>query len=260
MERPSSTPQDDHADGGMAHDLPRLLSRRHALALLGGSGLALLAACSGGTTSPASAGGIPPETGGPFPADGSNGPNVLAESGVVRRDLRTSIGEASGTAEGLPLTVRLRVVDASSGDAVEGAAVYLWQCDRSGDYSLYSPAAADQNYLRGVQVAGADGRLEFLTVFPGCYPGRWPHLHLEVYPDVQEATAAGRPLRTTQLALPQQACERAYASDGYAASVRHLAEVSLERDVSFSDGYSRQLLTMSGDNEQGWTGRIDVPI
>ena len=246
----------DHVDGGMALDLPRLLTRRRALALLGGGGLALLAACSG---KDATAGGrIPAETGGPFPADGSNGPNVLAESDVVRRDIRASIGDASGTADGLPMTVRLRVL--SGGDPVEGAAVYLWQCDRNGDYSLYSPAAADQNYLRGVQVADADGRLEFLSVFPGCYPGRWPHLHVEVYPSLSEATASGRPLRTTQLALPQDACERAYASNGYAPSLQHLAEVSLERDVSFSDGYARQLARMSGGNEQGWTAELDLPV
>ena len=243
----------DHVDGGMTHDLPRLLSRRRALTLLGGSGLALLVGCSDGTGN----GAVPPEAVGPFPADGSNGPNVLARSGVVRRDIRTSIGDARGTAEGLPMTVRLRVL---SGDApLAGAAVYLWQCDRNGDYSLYSPAAADQNYLRGVQVAGPDGRLEFLSVFPGCYPGRWPHLHVEVYPSVQEATASGRPLRTTQLALPQEACESAYAADGYASSVRHLAEVSLDRDVAFADGYDRQLLAMSGSNAQGWVAELDLP-
>ena len=248
----------DHVDGGIAHDLPRLLTRRRALALLGGGGLALLAGCSGGGTRATAGGAIPTEIGGPFPADGSNGPNVLAESGVVRRDIRTSIGDAAGTAEGLPMTVRLRVL--SGGAPLEGAAVYLWQCDRDGDYSLYSEAAADENYLRGIQVAGADGRLEFLSVFPGCYPGRWPHLHVEVYPSVQEATASGRPLRTTQIALPQDACERAYAADGYAPSIRHLAEVSLERDVSFSDGYERQLARMSGGNESGWTAELDLPV
>ena len=251
------TTEPEHVDGGMVHDLPRLLTRRRALALLGGGGLALLAGCS----SDASSGAIPPETRGPFPADGSNGPNVLADAGVVRRDIRTGVGPGGGTAPGLPMTVRLRVLDASDGEPVAGAAVYLWQCDRNGDYSLYSPAAAEQSYLRGVQVSGEDGRLEFLSVFPGCYPGRWPHLHVEVYPDLQEATSSGRPLRTTQIALPQDACESAYTADGYAESVRQLARVSLDRDVSFSDGYERQLARMSGSNDDsGWTAEVDLPV
>lgn len=256
----SSTSPGDHVDGGIAHDLPRLLSRRRALSLLGGGGLALLAGCSSGSAPGAAAGRIPAEALGPFPADGSNGPDVLGESDVVRRDIRSSIGDARGSADGLPLTVRLRVVEAADGAPREGAAVYLWQCDRNGDYSLYSPAAADQNYLRGLQVTDADGRLEFLSVFPGCYPGRWPHLHVEVYRSLREATAAGRALRTTQLALPQQTCEQAYASDGYAPSIRALAEVSLDRDVAFADGHARQLLRMSGGNEQGWTAELTVPV
>lgn len=194
----------EHVDGGVDHDLPR----RRVLASSG------------------SGGAVPAEGAGPFPADGGDGPNVLAESGVVRRDIRSSIGDARG----------------------------------NGDYSLYSPAAADENYLRGVQVAGADGRLEFTSVFPGCYPGRWPHLHVEVFPAVAEATSSGRSLLTTQLAFPQDACERAYAAPEYAASRRNLSEVSLDGDFAFADGYSRQLLTMSGDNDSGWTAELTMPV
>jgi hypothetical protein len=93
-------------DLGLSHDLPALLNRRRALGLLTGAGLAAaLAACSGSDSSGASSkpstssstaaaasveGEVPEETAGPFPGDGSNGANVLAESGVVRSDIRSA--------------------------------------------------------------------------------------------------------------------------------------------------------------------------
>ena len=260
---------DDHIDGGIDHDLPRLLSRRTALnGLLGGAGLAVLAACGGTSSSSAAgaagglAGEIPEEIAGPFPGDGSNGANVLTEAGVVRRDIRTSIGSASGTAQGVPMTIRLRVLGLSGTEAtpLEGAAVYVWHTDRNGDYSMYSEAAKDENYLRGVQVADADGKLEFTSVFPACYEGRWPHVHVEVFPTLTAATSSANTLRTSQLALPQDVCEQVYATTGYEQSVRNLRRVSLDQDISFSDGYALQMATMTGSNEQGWTAELTVSV
>ena len=87
----------------------------------------------------AASGEIPDETAGPYPGDGSNGPNVLAESGIVRSDIRSSIGELSGTAEGVPMTLELTLTDlANGGVPFEGVAVYVWHCTREGGYSLYS--------------------------------------------------------------------------------------------------------------------------
>ncbi len=153
---------EDH-DRGLSHDLPTLLNRRRALGLLTGAGLAAaLAACSsdaGGTgsiASTASTAEIPEETTGPFPGDGSNGVNVLTESGIVRSDLTTSFGTASGAAEGVPLTIRMTVLDTGNGAVpLAGAAVYAWHCDREGRYSMYSDGVTEQNYLRGVQETAA---------------------------------------------------------------------------------------------------------
>src|SRR3954454_7440452 len=130
----------DH-DRGLDFDLPRLMNRRRALGLFAGAGLTtLLVACGGGddssagaSTAPTSASNsssaipsttasgsttagntsseIPDETAGPFPGDGSNGPNVLNNSAVVRSDIRSSFGDYSGTAQGVPLTVSLTVLD-----------------------------------------------------------------------------------------------------------------------------------------------------
>ena len=284
---------DDLHDRGLAFDLatlraraaaPLRLERRGALKLLlgGAAGGLVLAACgSSGDTSTATtlggsttttaggattttAGGssteaIPEETAGPYPGDGSNGPNVLTESGIVRSDITTSFGSYSGTAAGVPLQIALAVVDAGSGEPLDGAAVYLWHCDQEGRYSLYSQGATDQNYLRGVQAADSSGALRFTSIFPAAYSGRWPHIHFEVYPSVDAATSVGNKMATSQLALPQDACELVYATDGYDASVRNLAQTSLDSDMVFSDGWETQLATVTGD-VSGMVATLTVPV
>ena len=169
----------------------------------------------------------PEETAGPFPGDGSNGPNILAESGVVRSDIRSSFGSSTTVAEGVPLTIQLTVQDAECAP-LAGAAVYLWHCDRDGNYSMYSDAAADENYLRGVQEADDTGLVTFSSIFPACYQGRWPHIHFEVYPSLELATDEQNKIATSQIALPQDACETVYATAGYEQSVRTLGQVSLD--------------------------------
>jgi protocatechuate 3,4-dioxygenase beta subunit len=164
-------------------------------------------------------------------------------------------------AGGVPLTIELTVLDVAAGGApVEGAAVYVWHCDREGRYSLYSDGVTGENYLRGLQPADASGVLAFGSVFPGAYSGRWPHIHFEVYPSLDEATAAGSKLVTSQIALPQDVCELVYATAGYEQSARNLAQTSLESDLVFTDGYSTQLATASGSVEDGITIRLNVGV
>ena len=257
---------EDH-DLGLSHDLPRIverqrLARRGMLAIFGGVGIAALAGCAADSSVEVADGEIPEETAGPYPGDGSNGPDVLAESGVVRSDIASSFGDASGVAEGVPMTVKLKVYDLNGDDAtpLAGAAVYLWHCDRDGSYSMYDGDAQSENYLRGVQEAAADGSLEFTTIFPACYAGRWPHMHFEVYESLDAATDASNKLRTSQLAFPQDVCETVYATEGYEASVTNLSQVSLDSDGIFSDGYSLQMATMKGSVTDGYTATLNVPI
>ncbi len=211
---------------------------------------------------PVEAGTIPEETAGPYPGDGSNGPNVLDQDGVVRRNLTTSFGDAKGRAEGVPLTVTLTVVDLSeNARKLEGAAVYAWHCNRDGNYSLYSGTAQDENYLRGVQVADENGVVTFETIFPAAYSGRWPHIHFEVYPDLATAKASGTKLRTSQLALPAAACKDVYAhADGYERSATNLEQTPLAQDNVFSDGWSLQTPTMTGSVAKGFVATLVVPV
>jgi protocatechuate 3,4-dioxygenase beta subunit len=275
----------DHADAvhehdrGLSYDLP-VLTRRRLIRLTAGAGLIPLVGCTsdedasasstatssarGGSPSPsAECATIPEETAGPFPGDGSNGVNVLKESGVVRSDITKSFGDfAGGTAEGVPLTVTLTVVDAASGCGTpkKGAAVYIWHCDRDGGYSLYSEGVTEENYLRGVQETDNKGQVTFTSIFPGCYAGRWPHIHFEVYGSLADATAATSITGTSQLAFPKDVCDTVYATDGYDQSVTNLAELSLETDGVFSDGYEQQLAATTGSVADGYTATLTVPV
>ena len=281
--RPLPRPDDEVVDQGLGFDLGTLHSRRRALRFLGlGAAAAGLTACGPGdsgasssttsttttatTTAASSAAGgtgeIPDETAGPYPGDGSNGPDVLGESGVVRSDIRSSFGEFSGTAEGVPMTVELTISDlANGGAAFDGAAVYVWHCTREGGYSLYSQEVADQNFLRGVQIADSAGRVTFTSIFPACYDGRWPHIHFEVYPDeasIADSTAA---IATSQVALPQDVCEAVYATSGYESSVSTVSRVSLASDNVFGDdGGASQLGTVTGDVGSGYTVTLAVGV
>jgi protocatechuate 3,4-dioxygenase beta subunit len=199
---------------------------------------------------------IPEETSGPFPGDGSNGVDVLTQSGIVRGDIRSSFGTSSATAEGVPLTIKLTVYDTSGTvRPLSGAAVYLWHCDREVQYSLYAQNIRNENYLRGVQETDAAGAVTFTSIFPAAYDGRWPHVHFEVYPSLAKATTASDKLRTSQLALPEEACTLVYATTGYEQSIANLARTSLAGDPVFRDGCSLQLGTVTGDVHTGMTCR-----
>jgi protocatechuate 3,4-dioxygenase beta subunit len=134
-------------------------------------------------------------------------------------------------------------------------------CDREGRYSLYSAGVIGENYLRGVQVTGSDGTATFTTVFPGCYSGRMPHIHFEIYRDANTATSFTNKLKTSQLALPTDVCSTVYSNaSGYSASIANLARISFATDNVFSDGVSAQLATVTGSVASGYAARLVVGI
>jgi protocatechuate 3,4-dioxygenase beta subunit len=283
----------DH-DRGLEYDLGTLVSRRSALGLFAGLGMIALAGCGNGSKSPSAASStasaattsatlddsatssssassssasstscdeIPEETAGPYPGDGSNGPNVLTASGIVRSDITKSFGSASGVAEGVPLTIKLKIQDATTCSALAGAAVYVWHCDRDGNYSLYSQATTGENYLRGVQAADNSGTVTFTSIFPAAYSGRWPHIHFEVYKSLSEATAAGKIAATSQIALPEDVCNAVYATDGYSQSVPNMAQTTLSSDNVFGDDAGvHQLATVTGSVSKGYVASLTASV
>ena len=280
---------DDHDDmGGLHRDLRAtggVMDRRRVLRMAAswGAGLSVLnllgcgstadvtgatattdgtsaGTVSGGGATAGSCSRVPEETAGPYPADGSNGANVLNQTGVVRGDIRSSFAGLSGTAAGIPLTIELTLVSATTCEVLANRAAYLWHCDRAGLYSLYSAGATNQNYLRGVQQTDASGKVRFTSIFPACYAGRWPHIHFEVYPSLAAATDVRNKVATSQIALPKATCDAVYATAGYEQSVRNLAGITLATDNVFSDGSALELATMSGSVSAGYVAALTVAV
>lgn len=286
---------------GLEHDLSALAlqhERRQLIrwlstaSALGATGVLPLLGCGGGgdaggttssassstgtstttTTPPTTTGSstcsvAPEETAGPYPGDGSNTSNgatsnALMLASVVRSDIRSSIDGATGTAAGVPLVLTIQLTNTNASCAsLEGYAIYLWHCNRDGKYSLYSSGVTDQNYLRGVQATDANGKATFTTIFPGCYDGRMPHMHLEIYRSLTTATSYSNKLKTTQLAFPVATCTEVYTNaSGYSASLTNLGKISFATDNVFSDGVTLEMTTLSGGVANGYTGNITLSI
>jgi protocatechuate 3,4-dioxygenase beta subunit len=247
------------------------LDRRRILGGLAlGLGGAVLAAC--GSRAGAQAGYLscpptPAETRGPFPADGTNGGprpiNALATEGIVRRDIRSSFAGLEGRAEGVPLELELTLATHASCMGLPGRAVYLWQNDAAGLYSLYD--RTDVNYLRGLQPADEAGRVRFTAIVPGCYGGRYPHCHFEVFESVEAAIGGARPLLVSQLAFPEDESRTIYRDDPrYGDSLRNLERQPIERDFVFrgveSGGQTSQIIRLNGDPASGYRGTAWVGL
>ena len=166
---------------------------------------------------------------------------------------------------------RRRVLQALGFGAVSAGMFTIMGCQPSGSGATARASAGagatagsgveNESFLRGVQAAGSDGVASFTSVFPGCYAGRWPHIHFEVYPDVASAADAAKVIATSQIAMPEDICKQVYGQSGYEASFSNLAGTSLSRDNVFgNDGGVHQLGTMSGSIGNGLTVHLQVPV
>lgn len=114
----------------------------------------------------------------------TEGPCHATSDKLVRKDI--SEGYA-----GLPTRLEFLIVDANC-NPVPNATLEIWHCDTYGVYSGDidgsndafctggDSVAAAAYWGRGIQTAGADGRVTFDTNFPGWYGGRATHIHFKV--------------------------------------------------------------------------------
>lgn len=261
----TNKPEIHEHDLGFAHDLPHMIGRRQVLRLVGGAGILAASSVQAFAQECTS---LPWETAGPFPADGTNARsgnviNVLTQNGVIREDIRTSFGAFQGEAEGLPFNLEITLLNAADCAPLKDHAIYIWHCDALGRYSIYDDAGA--NYLRGVGIIDEQGQTRFTTIFPGCYQGRWPHIHFEVFENIEAAISGRNSILTSQMAMPEDASIKVYqANPVYAQSVGNFAGVSLGRDMIFADNSAAELQAqipaVSGDAARQLDARISIAM
>ena len=254
----------------LATDLAALATRRRALGL-GALGIGgLLAACNetvaARTLDGATCLATPEEIRGPFPADGTRAGgrtlNIFGSEGLVRRDIRPSFAGMAGSAEGVQVDLALKIVDAATCAPLAGRALYLWQCDAIGDYSLYN--REDANFLRGMQASDAEGVVRFTSIVPGCYGGRAPHVHIEVFESLGAATSGHNGLLVSQLALDETECAKVYqARSEYGSSLANLSQWPADEDFAFSgseEARRTQTIRLEGDPVGGYQGNGVVAL
>lgn len=171
------------------------------------------------------------ETEGPYP---TKNPSTLVKTDIV------------GDRTGIPLSIAITIQNTNAACAtLQNAIVDIWQCDRDGNYSEYS-SFTSSHFLRGRQTTDANGLVNFTSIFPGWYSGRATHIHVHVY------NAKGNSLLVTQIAFPadsDSAVVKVNATSGYKGMNGYTYN---ESDNVFSDGYTNELCSLSGNTTDGY--------
>lgn len=205
------------------------------------------------SSTPASSSGIctliPTETIGPFPL------STLLDNSLV---LRENIAEDK---TGVPLQVKIKLVNVNDSCKPVSAYVYIWHCDKDGLYSGYSQSnnsgQAGKTYCRGVQYTDTSGVAHFTTIYPGWYAGRITHIHFQVFLTAYGSTA--RSTAISQMAFPAATTTAVYETSLYTKG-QNTSVTSFAADNVFNDGVEYQLATISGNVTDGLIADLEVGI
>lgn len=176
----------------------------------------------------------PSETAGPFP--------IKTPADWIRENI-------IGNRVGIPLMMTIKVENVNNNCApLAGVLVDIWHCDAKGNYSEYSNQIegdfTSQHFLRGRQTTDTNGNASFISIYPGWYPGRAPHLHLEV------KSSSGQSLLITQTAFPESVSNTVYATSSYNGNF----DTSNSADGEFRDSLNRSIATIvTGNTTDGYT-------
>jgi protocatechuate 3,4-dioxygenase beta subunit len=172
----------------------------------------------------------PEETKGPFP--------IKSPADYV---LENIVSDRTGVA--LLMTFTIKDSNTDNCGPLAGAFVDVWHCDKDGNYSEYG-SVANQHFLRGRQTTDTNGQVSFITIYPGWYRGRAPHIHIEVL------NSNGKSLLVTQTAFPDDISEKVYSTSGYNGK----ADTTNDDDNIFSDSLDDNMAdSIVGDVTKGFT-------
>ena len=176
-------------------------------------------------------------------ACGSTTPSQTEGPYPTKNPAAYAIKDIRSDRTGTLLTAKITIQ--SKGTALAGAFVDIWHCDKDGDYSEYGSLTA-VHFLRGRQTTNTEGVAEFLTIYPGWYPGRAPHIHVHVY------DSSGKSLLVTQIAFPTDVNDTVYttATNFYTKGKQ---DTSNTKDGIFSDSISCEMPTVTGSVSAGYS-------
>lgn len=227
------------------------VSRRWLLNLLRGVGAVLLASCLPKRSNLAVAAPDcivrPQQTEGPY----------FVDTRLQRSDIRSNPGDSTPK-PGIPLQLRFQVsrLNGTQCQPLQGVIVDIWHCDAAGVYSDVADWRANttgQKFLRGYQVTNANGVVQFLTLYPGWYPGRTVHIHFKIW-----AMASDRSYEfTSQLYFDDTLTDRIHAQAPY-------AQPGQRRTRNTNDGIFRQggkqLMLAVVPSDEGYTATFTLGL
>jgi hypothetical protein len=217
------------------------LNRRDALKTIGGTGLAVAFGAKaldllGGDADAATTCLLAPET--------TEGP-YWVDSALTRRNVTEG-------RPGTPLVIRFKVLNARSCKIIKNADVEIWHCDAVGDYSGVNGASS--RFLRGHQKSNAQGQAEFLTIFPGWYRGRTPHVHMKVY-------VGGNTVHTGQVFFNEAITRTVYQQPPYASRGQYDTPHASDMIYGQAGGSTAELkLTRRTGGVGGYLGTIAIGV
>jgi protocatechuate 3,4-dioxygenase beta subunit len=187
----------------------------------------------------------------------TEGPYFVDEK-LNRSDIRSDPSDGS-VKQGIPLRLVFHVsqIDGSSCIPLTGATVDLWHCDALGVYSdVTDPSfsTVGKKFLRGYQVTDTNGTVQFVTIYPGWYPGRTVHIHFKIRSD---STSQRSYEFTSQLYFDDFLTEQIHAQPPYAAKGQRTQKN--ERDGIFRGGGEQLMLQLTKD-VQGYVGTFDIGL
>ncbi len=222
----------------------RILTRREALALLGGAAMLAGGVRPGIAQTLPSCVATPEQTEGPF----------FTDARLDRSDIRTDPSDKS-VSKGVPLILNLRVSSIGSPGCtpLAGAMVDVWHCDAAGVYSDSGGNTAGRKFLRGHQLTDAGGTARFTTIYPGWYPGRAVHIHFKVR--MIAGSSLGHEF-TSQLYFDEAVTDRVLARAPYSARGARSRTLN-GNDGLFRRGGSRLMLALA-ESGGGYAGGFHI--